>query len=100
MLATWPGTSLGSSAFVMSGYECHFGQLVAPKKSPEERAMLHIVERSDIRKQIDARGPQVLVLDRESGLGAEREALEAAAVRARYKKRESVGDVSVYVRDP
>jgi hypothetical protein len=98
MLATWPGTSLGNAKYVMSGYECHFGQLVASKKTPAERAQLHIAPRSDIRRQIDTRGPLVLVFDRESGIGAEREELEAAAKRARYRKRETVGDVSVYVR--
>ncbi|MDF2696443.1 MAG: hypothetical protein K0S65_4826 [Labilithrix sp.] len=99
LLPTWPGSALRSAERVMPGYENHFTRLVASKKSPTEAAALHLTSTDDLRREIRRRTPRVVVLDRESGGGGERSALETLVVGSGYKQLEAVGDVAVYLRD-
>lgn len=99
LLATWPGSALRSSERLMPGYENHFTRLVAPKKTAEEAAALHLTSDRDVRAEIERRAPRVVVLDREAGVGQDRVAFERLVTGAGYVRIEAVGEVAVYARE-
>jgi len=100
LLTVWPGSALRSADSVMPGYENHFTRLVASKKSAAEASALHLTSGEDFRRAITKHTPRVVVLDRETvRLPGNEAGMERLVVSSGYRLLESIGDVTIYVRD-
>ena len=93
----WPGYIFESKTEPYPGFENNFGQLVASKLTPEERARYHVISSDEIQNDFAAHSPRIGVVGNQESSGFRMSAGEAILRANGYTAVRMIGRTSIYV---